>query len=92
MQYAIIITFFMELHKKIHHLFYNLLRRLFVALGHDIFDLGEFKPGALAFFLYSFNGISYVSCVYTIWTYDALIGLHSVGPAAICIQVIESVC
>lgn len=77
----------MELHEKVHHLFYNLLRKLFVALGHDIFEPGDFKPGGFAFFLYSFNAISYVSCVYTLWTYDAVIGLHSVGPAAVCTQV-----
>lgn len=77
----------MELHEQIHHLFYNLLRKLFVALGHDIFEPGDFKPGCFAIFLYTLNVLAYVSCIYTVCAYDAVIGLHSVSPAAICIQV-----
>ena len=82
-------AFKMELHKKIHHLFYNLLRKLFIACGRDIFKSSGFKPNYISFLLYIVNFVAYICCIYTVWTYEAAIGLHSFGVAAICIEVMQ---
>lgn len=50
----------MEPHEKLHHLFHNLLRKLFAIIGHDIFREGEFAP-------YTFT--------YIIWAVFATFGL-----------------
>ena len=77
----------MELHEKIHHLFYNLLRKLFAAIGHDFFHSDGFKPGFIAYSLYIINFIAYICCIYTIWMYEPVLGLHSFASAAICFEV-----
>lgn len=83
----------MEPHERMHHIFHNLLRKLFIAIGHDIFR-GEFKPYSLTFFIYGMFALFSVACVYTIFNYDILVVLSCTGIIGLGLEVraLNSLC
>lgn len=69
----------MEPHEKMHHLFHNLLRKLFIFMGHDIFRDGEFKPYALTYFMYVLLAWFFASVFKTIAYYDRTVVLQMIA-------------
>lgn len=65
----------MVLHQKIHHIFHNLLRKMFQAIGHDIYR-GEFKPYTLTFIMYGLFSIFVIGAIYTLTQYDMTTALN----------------
>lgn len=68
----------MEPHERMQYIFHNLLRKLFKAIGHDIFR-GKFKPYLLTFFMHGLFALFSVAAVYTIVNYDMLVVLNCIG-------------
>lgn len=66
----------MEAYQKMHHLFHNLLRRLFIFIGHDIFRDGEFKPYTLTFIIYGIFCTFLVGIYKTFAYYDIEVKLN----------------
>lgn len=77
----------MEPHERIRYVFYNLLRKFLIAVGHDFLHKDGFKPSLYSFFLYGINSFDFISCIYTMIWYDIATGLYSIGYGAINIQV-----
>lgn len=68
----------MEPHQKMHHIFHNLLRKMFQAIGHDIYR-GEFKPYTLTFIMYGLFSAFIIGAIYTLTQYDMTTALNVVG-------------
>lgn len=78
----------MQPHERIRHIFYNSFRKLLISTGHDYLgEGGEFKPNFLTYFMYLFNAVGFITCIYTIIWYDVETGLNSIGYGAVNIQV-----
>lgn len=70
----------MELHQKIHHLFYNLLRKQFAIIGHDIFrDEDRFKPYLATYFAYAWFSIGTLGVINTFANYGMADKLNCLG-------------
>lgn len=78
----------MEPHQKMHHLFRNLLRRLFILIGHDIFREGVFKPYALTFVMYAWFTLFFIGAFYTMALYDLTIILNMIAFLGLACEVI----
>lgn len=77
----------MKPHERIRRLFYSLIRKLAIVIGHDVFAEGGLKLNALSYFLYGLNVAGISSTIYTIFAYDTTTGLNSMGYGAINCQV-----
>lgn len=69
----------MEPHEKMHYLFHNLLRKLFILIAHDIFRDGEFKPYPLTYFMYGLLGWFLASTFKTVAYYDRTVVLQMIA-------------
>ena len=79
----------MEPHEKIRYSFYNLLRKLFIAVGHDFFGDDGFKPNLYTYCIYVVSVASFTSFLYTILVYDIAIKLTTIAYFAMFCQVFE---
>lgn len=77
----------MQPHEKIHHLFYILLRKLFISVGHDFFDDGKIKPNLLTYLVYGHLGMFYIGAIYTLIYYDWAEKLNIIAFTGITFQV-----
>lgn len=79
----------MDHHKKIHHLFYNLLRGMFSLMGHDIFRGGIFKPTLHTNFMYTYYVTFYVGVVKTLMLFDLKLTLQILAFLGMAVQVLN---
>lgn len=77
----------MQPHEKIRHLFFNLLRKLFIFIGHDFYGGGEFKPYWLSYIMYGYLASFYIGAIYTVIYYDMLEKLNTIALTGIAVQV-----
>lgn len=77
----------MEPHERIRYIFYNLLCKFLILVGHDFLGKDVFKPSLYTIFLYGLNALGFVSCIYTLIWYDISTGLNAIGYGAFNIQV-----
>lgn len=70
-----------------HHLFHNLLRALFIIIGHDIFREGEFKPYALTYVMYGLLAWFFASIFKTVAYYDMTVVLQMIAFVGIAAEV-----
>lgn len=69
----------MESHVKIHHLFYNLVRRMFSLMGHDIFRGGIFEPTLHTYFMYTFYVSFFIGIGKTLTLFDRNLTLQMIA-------------
>lgn len=77
----------MELHEKIHHLFFVVLRRPFILVGHDFYRMKEFKAYNLTYMAYGLTCLFLISAVNTVMKYDMVTVLHMVSFTGMATQV-----
>lgn len=77
----------MEPHEKIRHSFYKLLRKLFMAVGHDFLRDDGFKPNFYTYCIYLVSATTLTSFLYTILIYDIATKLGSIAYLAMFCQV-----
>lgn len=77
----------MEPHEKMQHLLYNLLRKLFIAVGHDVYRGSVFKPYGLTFVMYGLLVVFLCGTVKTVIFYDAVVILNMIPFLALASQV-----
>lgn len=82
----------MEPHQKVHHLFFNLLRILFKAIGFDIFRSGEFKPYLFTYVIYCLYASFFVGVTNTLLQYDLTTALNIIGLIGIAFEVNDALC
>lgn len=68
----------MEPHQKMHHLFHNLLRKLFFVIGHDIFLPGVFKPYFHTYCMYALLAVFFAGAIKTLALYDLNVVLNMI--------------
>lgn len=77
----------MEPHKKMHHLFHNWLRRLFVIIGHDIYRGSVFKPYGLTFASYGLFVLFFTGAYNTFIFYGGVVILNMIPFVGLAFQV-----
>lgn len=60
----------MKAHEKIKHLFFNLIRKTFIIVGHDFFVHEKFKPYWLTYIMYGLLALLYIGTGKTFFFYD----------------------
>lgn len=80
----------MEPHVKMHHLFHNLLRKLFIVIGHDIYRGSVFKPYGLTFVMYGLLLYFFTGVIKTAAFYDAEVILNMIPLVGLVLEVTYS--
>lgn len=80
----------MEPHQKLHHLFHNLLRKLFAIIGHDIFREGEFSPYMWTYVIWATFGTFGLGVYKTLLYYDMDQILNMLAFIGIALEVIDA--
>lgn len=71
-----------------HHLFHNLLRKLFIAIGHDIFRDGEFKPYFHTYKMYALLALFLAGSIKTLAFYNLKTVLNMIAFLGVACEVI----
>lgn len=77
----------MQPHERIRHVFFNLIRKIFIFVGHDFFAQEHFKPYFLTYVMYGCEALMYIGTVKTICFYDIAQKLNVIAFVGIAFQV-----
>lgn len=77
----------MQRFERMRILFYEWSRALFVAVGHDIYCEGGFKPNYMTFYVYFLIGLFIISTIYTFIFYDWFTRLSGIVNLAVLLEV-----
>lgn len=74
-------------HHKMHYVFHVLIRKIVAFIGHDFFEVKEFKPCFLTYVMYLIMFWYWIGAFYSMTHYDLIVQLHMISLNALALEV-----
>lgn len=74
-------------HHKMYYVFHVLIRKPVAFIGHDFFEVDEFKPYFLTYAMYMIMCWFWIGAYYTMTHYDLIVQLHMISLTALAFEV-----